>query len=114
MTLGAQVSGLPAYDLAITDSSLFVFSNINIDTAAIGSLSANNVYIASAVINSAPDDHSPQAFAPSKLLMGIIRQVQMGGNLVYVFIPEDDSVVIGNERYILSVINLGAIGENPI
>ena len=113
MTLGAQVSGLPAYDLAITDSSLFVFSNINIDTAAIGSLSANNVYIASAVINSAPDDHSPQAFAPSKLLMGIIRQVQMGGNLVYVFIPEDDSVVIGNERYILSVINLGAIGENP-
>ena len=37
----------------------------------------------------------------------------MGGNLVYVFIPEDDSVVIGNERYILSVINLGAIGENP-
>ena len=32
MTLGAQVSGLPGYDLAITDSSLFVYSNINIDT----------------------------------------------------------------------------------
>ena len=45
--------------------------------------------------------------------MGIIRQVQMGGELLYVFIPEDDSVVIGGVRYMLSVINLGAIGEDP-
>ena len=59
MTLGAQVSGLPGYDLSITDSSLFVYSNIDIDTGNIGSVSASNVYLASAVINSAPDDHSP-------------------------------------------------------
>jgi hypothetical protein len=113
MTLGAQVSGLPAYDLTITDSSLFVYSNINIDTAAVGSVSANNVYIASAVINSAPDNFSPEAFAPSRLLMGLIRQVQMGGELVYAFIPEDDSVVIGGVRYMLSIINLGALTEDP-
>ena len=113
MTLGTQVSGLPGYDLAITDSSLFVYSNIDIDTGNVGSVSSANVYLASAVINSAPDDHSPKAFAPSKLVMGIIRQVQMGGLLTYVFIPEDDSVVIGGVRYILSVINLGAIGEDP-
>ena len=113
MTLAAQVTGLPGYNLAITDSSLLVFSNINVDTGAVGSVSAANVYLAGAVINSAPDDHSPQAFAPSRLLMGIIRQVQMGGLLCYVFIPEDDSVLIGGVRYIVSVINLGAIGEDP-
>ena len=113
MTLGAQVSGLPGYDLTITDSSLFVYSNINIDTGIVGSVSPANVYLASAAINSMPDDHSPQAFAPGKLLLGIIRQVQMGGLLTYVFIPEDDSVVIGGVRYIVSVINLGAIGEDP-
>ena len=54
MTLGAQVSGLPGYDLSITDSSLFVYSNIDIDTGNIGSVSSANVYLASAVINSAP------------------------------------------------------------
>lgn len=113
MTLGSQVSGLPGYDLAITDSSLFVYSNINIDTGAVGSISSANVYLASAIINSAPDNHSPKAFAPNKLVMGIVRQVQMGSLLTYVFIPEDDSVVIGGVRYILSVINLEAIGEDP-
>jgi hypothetical protein len=113
MTLGSQVSGLPAYDLTITDSSLFVYSNIDIDDATVGSVSASNVYLASAVINSAPDNHSAQAFAPSRLLMGIIRQVQMGNLLEYVFIPEDDSVVIGGVRYILSVINLGDLTEDP-
>jgi hypothetical protein len=113
MTLDAQVTGLPGYELAITDSSLFVYSNINVDTGAIGSVSPANVYLASAVINSAPDDRSPQAFAPCRLLMGIIRQVQMGGSLVYAFIPEDDSVVIGGVRYIVSTVNLAAMGEDP-
>jgi len=113
MTLGSQVSGLPAYDLTITDSSLFVYSNIDIDNATVGSVSPSNVYLASAVINSAPDDHSAQAFTPSRLLMGIIRQVQMGNLFEYVFIPEDDSVVIGDVRYILSVINLGDVTEDP-
>jgi hypothetical protein len=113
MTLGAQVSGLPAYNLQITDSSLFVYSNINVDTQAIGSVSSNNVFLASAVINSAPDSFGPTAFAPSRVLMGIIRQIQMGGDAVYAFIPEDDSVVIGGVRYMLSAINLGAVTEDP-
>jgi hypothetical protein len=113
LTIVGQVSGLPGYDLAITDSSLFVYSNIDVDTGSIGSVSAANVFLASAVINSSPDDDSAEAFAPSTLLMGIIRQVQMGSNLVYAFIPEDDSVVIGGIRYMLSVINLMSIGENP-
>ena len=30
----------------------------------------------------------------------------MGTKLKYVFVPEDDSVVIGGTRYMLSVINL--------
>ena len=113
MTVVAEVSGLPAYDLTITDSSLFVYSNINIDTATVGSVSSSSVFLASAVINSSPDDHGPAAFAPCRLLMGIIRQVQMGGTLRYVFIPEDDSVVIGGIRYIVSVINLAGMGEDP-
>ena len=113
ITLVAQVSGLPAYDLSITDSSLFVYSNINIDTATAGSVAASNVYLASAVVNSAPDDDSPRAFAPCRLLMGIIRQVQMVGTLRYAFIPEDDSVVIGGIRYVVSIINLAEMGEDP-
>ena len=106
VTLDAQASGVPDYQLQITDSSLFVYSNINVDTSAIGSLSSSNVLLASAVINSSPDDTSSQAFAPCKVLMGLVRQVQMGPVLQYVFVPEDDSVVIGTTRYMLSVINL--------
>lgn len=113
MTLGSEVSGLPAYELSVTDSSLFVYSNIDVDTSSVGSLSAANVYLASAVINSAPDDHSAKAFAPARVLMGLIRQVRMGAVLKYVFIPEDDSVVIGGVRYLLSVINLAEFGLDP-
>ncbi len=113
MTLDALTSGLPGYQLQITDSSLFVYSNINVDTDAIGSVSAKNVYLASAVINSSPDDLSPEAFAPSKLVMGLVRQAQMGTVLKYVFVPEDDSVVIGGTRYMLSVINLGDVDGDP-
>ena len=78
MTLDAQASGAPDYQLQITDSSLFVYSNINVDSGALGSPSSNNVFLASAVINSSPDDASSKAFAPCKLLMGLIRQAQMG------------------------------------
>ncbi|MGH3576155.1 MAG: hypothetical protein ACRDU0_01140, partial [Mycobacterium sp.] len=113
VTLDARASGLPSYQLQITDSSLFVYTNINVDTAAIGSLSSANVFLASAVINSAPDDTSSKAFAPCQLLMGLVRQVQMGLTLRYVFVPEDDSVVIGGVRYMLSVINLDAMGFDP-
>ena len=44
VSLGAVSSGLPAYSLQITDSSLFVFTNINVDTAAAGSVSSSNVF----------------------------------------------------------------------
>ena len=113
MTLSAQTSGVPAYQLQITDSSLFVYTNINVDTGAIGSVSPKNVFLASAVINSSPDDLTSKAFAPCKLLMGLVRQAQMGTALNYVFVPEDDSVVIGNTRYMLSVINLGDLDVDP-
>lgn len=39
MTLNAQASGVPGYQLKITDSSLFVYSNINIDNSTVGSVS---------------------------------------------------------------------------
>ena len=45
MTLEAQVSGVPAYSLQVTDSSLFVFSNLNLDTRSIGSVSNANVLL---------------------------------------------------------------------
>jgi hypothetical protein len=113
MTLGAQATGVPDYQLQITDSSLFVFSNINADTSAVGSVSPSNVFLASAVINSSPDNQTASAFAPSKLVMGLVRQAQMGTTLKYVFVPEDDSLVIGSTRYMLSVINLGDLDLDP-
>jgi hypothetical protein len=113
MSFSAQSSGLPEYQLRITDSSLFVYSNINVDSAAIGSLSTSNVFLASAVINSAPDDTSAAAFAPSKVVMGLVRQAPMGTTSGYVFVPEDDSIVIGGIRYMLSIINLDAMGFDP-
>lgn len=107
IAISATASGVPGYQLQMTDSSLFVYSNINIDTESIGSVSAQNVFLASAVINSAPDDQTAAAFAPAKLIMGLVRQARTGTELAYVFIPEDDSVLIGGVRYLLSVINLG-------
>ena len=113
MTLSAQASGVAGYQLQITDNSLFVYSNINVDTSAVGSVSSSNVFLASAVINDSPDDQTSKAFAPCKLLMGLIRQAQMGTVLKYVFVPEDDSVIIGGVRYMLSVINLDANDDDP-
>jgi hypothetical protein len=107
MVLEAQSSGSSTYQLQITDSSLFVYSNINIDTGLVGSLSAMNLFLASAVINSAPDDGTSKAFAPSTLLMGLIRQAQLGNKNKYVFISMEDSIVIGSVRYMTSVIELG-------
>ena len=68
----------------------------------------------SAVINSSPDDQTSKAFAPSKLVMGLVRQAQMGTVLKYVFVPEDDSVVIGGRRYMLSMIKLGDLNLDPM
>jgi hypothetical protein len=113
MTLSAVASGTPNYALSITDSSLFVYSNINVDTSAIGLVSSANVFLASAVINSAPDNTTSAAFAPCHVLMGLVRQAQMGTVLKYVFVPEDDSVVIGSTRYMLSVINMEGLAVDP-
>ena len=61
MTLDAEVSGVPGYKLQMTDSSVFVYTNINVDTRAIGSVSTANVFLANAVINSSPDDTTSQS-----------------------------------------------------
>lgn len=113
MALAAQVSGVPAYSLQVTDSSVFVFSNVNIDTRESGSASTSNVYVASAVINSSPDDTSAHAFAPCKVLMGLVRPALIGSALKFVFVPADDSVVIGTTRYMLSIIELEALTFDP-
>jgi hypothetical protein len=113
MTLDAEVSGVPGYKLDVTDSSVFVYSNVNVDTRALGSVSASKVFLASAVINSSPDDTSSRAFAPCKVLMGLVRQVRVGSALKFVFVPGDDSVVIGATRYMLSVIELEAFDFDP-
>ena len=50
---------------------------------------------------------------PATSSMGLMRQAQMGTVLKYVFVPEDDSVVIGGTRYMLSVINLEGLDDDP-
>ena len=113
MTLSGEVSGVPGYQLQVTDNSLFVFSNINVDTRTVGSASPSNVFLASAVINSSPDDTSSKAFAPCKAIMGLVRQARVGSTLKFVFVPTDDSIVIGSIRYMLSVIELEALDFDP-
>ena len=71
------------------------------------------MFLASAVINSSPDDTSSKAFAPCKVLMGLVRQVRVGTATKFVFIPADDSVVIGGTRYMVSVIELDALDFDP-
>jgi hypothetical protein len=73
MTLAAASSGLPVYQLRITDSSLFVFTNINVDTSEVGSASSANVYVAGIAIDSAPDDRSSKAFAPTQFVLGLVQ-----------------------------------------
>ncbi|MFM0330068.1 RHS repeat domain-containing protein [Paraburkholderia strydomiana] len=113
MTLAATSSGLPSYQLKITDSSLFVFTNINVDNGEAGSASSANVYVAGIAINSAPDDRSAQAFAPTQFVLGLVRQAQVGSATKYVFVPETDSVIIGGKRYMLSVITLADLTDDP-
>ncbi|WP_434667423.1 hypothetical protein P5W99_38965 [Paraburkholderia sp. A3BS-1L] len=113
MTLTAVSAGLPAYTLQITDSSLFVFTNIDVDSGKAGSASPSNVFIAGIAINSSPDDLSYKAFAPTQFVLGLVRQAQMGPATKFVFVPETDSVVIGGKRYVLSVIELGDLTDDP-
>ncbi len=113
MTLAAASSGLPSYQLRITDSSLFVLTNINVDTSEVGSASSANVYVAGIAINSAPDDRSSKAFAPEQFVLGLVRQARVGSATKYVFVPEVDSVIIGGTRYMLSVITLAELTDDP-
>ena len=113
MSLGASTAGLPAYDLQITDSSLFIFGNINVDSGQAGSASSSNVFIAGIAINSAPDDLSSKAFAPTNFVIGLVRQAQVGASQTYVFVPEADSVLIGGKRYMLSMIEIGPAIDDP-
>jgi hypothetical protein len=113
MTLDAETSGVPAYRLQVTDSSVFVYTNINVDTRAAGAVSTSNVFLANAVINSSPDDTTSKAFAPDVVLMGLVRQARMGAALKFVFVPADDSVVIGATRYMVSVIEISALDFDP-
>jgi hypothetical protein len=113
MTLGAVSAGLPDYALQITDSSLFVFTNINVDSGESGSASSSNVFVAGIAINSAPDDLSSKAFAPTQFVPGLVRQAQLGAQNKFVFVPETDSVVIGGKRYMLSVIELADLTDDP-
>jgi len=113
MTLDAATSGVPAYRLQVTDSSVFVYSSINVDTRAVGAVSTSNVFLANAVINSSPDDTTSKAFAPDVVLMGLVRQVRMGAAPKFVFVPADDSIVIGITRYMVSVIEISALDFDP-
>lgn len=113
MTLGAVSAGLPAYALQIADSSLFVFTNIDVDTGAAGTASSSDVFVAGIAINSSPDDLSSKAFAPTQFVLGLVRQAQMGAATKFVFVPETDSVVIGGKRYMLSVIELADLTDDP-
>ena len=113
MTVGAVSAGLPAYALQITDSSLFVFTNIDVDSGESGSVSTSNVFAAGIAINSTPDDLSSRAFAPTQFVLGLVRQAQLGTKTKFVFVPETDSVVIGGKRYMLSVIELADLTDDP-
>jgi hypothetical protein len=113
MTLGTVSSGLPSYALKITDSSLFIFTNINVDTSEAGSASSSNVFAAGIAINSAPDDLSSKAFTPTQFILGLVRQAQVGPDDKFVFVPETDSVVIGGKRYMLSIIELDTLTDDP-
>ena len=112
ISVRAITGGVPSYDLPITDSSLFIFSSVNVDTGMAGSASASNVFLAGAVINSAPDDGCAAAFTPNALLPGIVRPVQLGSAEAFVFIPEADSVLIGGVRYLVSVISLTGLAPD--
>ena len=114
MTLRAQASGIPAYRLKITDSSLYIFYNLGLDAAATTTnVGVRTVFLASATINASPDDRTSRAFRPCPLFLGVVRQVRIGARLRYAFVPSDDSVVIAGKRYMLSIIPLEARDDDP-
>jgi len=83
-----------------------VYPNINVDTSVIGSVSSKSVFFVNAVINTSPDDTSAAAFAPCRLFIGVIQPVASFGSQHYMFIFEDDSIVIGSDCYLVSIIDI--------
>ncbi len=113
-TVGASGSGdTTTTPLQVTDSSLFIFSNLDVDTGQIGQVSPANVFVAGATINSAPTTRTPTAFTPNPFLLGLVRSVQMGSTQQFVFIPEDDSIEINGTRYVVSIIQLNDLSLDP-
>ena len=99
--------------LQVTDSSLFIFSNIDADNGKTGQVSPSNVFVAGGTVNSAPTTRSATAFAPNPFLLGLVRSVQMGGTQQFAFIPEDDSIEIDGTRYLVSVIPVNGLSLDP-
>ena len=56
---------------------------------------------------------SSKAFAPEQFVLGLVRQARVGSATKYVFVPEVDSVIIGGTRYMLSVITLAELTDDP-
>ena len=109
----ASGSGVMTATIQVTDSSLFIFSNLDVDNGEVGQVSPSNVFAAGATINSAPTTGGAAAFVPNPFLLGLVRSVRMGSTEQYVFIPEDDSIEIGGIYYVVSVVQLDDLTLNP-
>jgi hypothetical protein len=105
-----EASGEP---LQVTDSSLFIFSNLDVDNGEVGQLSPSDVFVAGATVNCAPTTRTSTAFAPNPFLLGLVRSVQMGGTRQFVFTPADDSIEINGTRYVVSVIQVNDLSLDP-
>ncbi len=113
VTVAGQIDDAPVWQLHVTDSSLFIHTGTDPDTGSFSATGADGAYLASAVINSAPDDQTSAAFAPTPLLLGAVRSVPTAGASMFAFVPQDDSVVIAGTRYLASVIDIGKPTVNP-
>jgi hypothetical protein len=112
-TPGTPGSDAAATPVQVTDSSLFIFSNLNVDNGEIGQVSPSNVFLAGATINGAPTTRTSTAFTPNPFLLGLVRSVQIGSTQQFVFVPEDDSIDINGTRYVASVIQLNELSLDP-
>ena len=113
VTVTSRADGPPVWQLAVTDSSLFIHYNMDPDTGAFSTLGASGAYLASGVVNSAPHDRSPAAFAPSALLLGTVRSVSTGTGTKYAFLPQDDSLIVAGVPYLASVIDVEMPTADP-
>ena len=106
VTVAGSIDEAPTWQLHVTDSSLFIHSGVDPDTGSFAATGADGAYLASAVINSAPDDQTSAAFAPTAILLGAVRSMSAAGASKYAFVPQDDSIVMAGTRYLASVIDI--------